>query len=150
GLAAIFRLNRRVDDAEAVHPKLIAVNERLSRDYFRDSAHRFELASLHNTLSLWYRDIGRPDRAMASFQRSLAVYEPLVRDYPGERRYAVESEGVHCNLGHFYSDLGKDREALEHYAHAEARLKAILGRDRKQALAREYLVNTLRGRLDLF
>jgi serine/threonine-protein kinase len=149
-LALIFRAEGRVDEAEAVHPRLATLNERLARDHRGEPGHRFELAAHQNMLGLWYRQIGRPDKAEAAHRRSLEVYELLAREYPDVLTYAIERDGVRCNLGHLYGDVGQDKAALDQYAGAEAGLTAILGRERRQALAREYLANTLRGRISLF
>ncbi len=149
-LARFYEGARRFAEAEMAYQKALAIREQLVRDHQEVPAYRHGLGLCFNGLGIIYKETNRPREAEAAYRKAVEIGEALVRDHPQAAEYGVSLGGAYCNLGHLLRGGDQVQAAVESYGKAERILSALAAKDPQPALAKEYLVNTYRGRASAF
>jgi serine/threonine-protein kinase len=151
-LGMFYQGTAQRERAEVSFGKALGLLERLARENPAIPRYQNELAACHNSLGILQAMAGRRERAEAAYRRALGIREELVRRHPSNASFAAELAGTYCNLGHLLSGAPgwKDRPgaALDSYGRSIQALEAALRRDRRDAVAREFLTNAYSGRAE--
>jgi tetratricopeptide (TPR) repeat protein len=134
------------EKAEAAYRDALAVREELATTFPDVRVYRQQLGTCLSNLGYALSRQGKWTDAEAQLKRALGLQEKLVADSPDVPEYPIDLAGTYLNFADLVRDRGQPQAALEWYAKAISRLEAILAKDDRVALARDYLRNTLWGR----
>jgi serine/threonine protein kinase/tetratricopeptide (TPR) repeat protein len=149
-LGALLVHLQELPEAEASFRQALGILEKLAGAFPDVPEYRGHLADSHNSLGNVLSDQGKNDEARASYRQALDSYEKLVAAFPDVPEHAVRLGGASCNLGIFTRDSGQPEAALDWFQKAIATLDAVLGKEPRLVLAREFLCNSHGGRAQAF
>jgi tetratricopeptide (TPR) repeat protein len=136
--------------AEPLFRRAMALQEKLVADYPSRPEYCQELAGSHNNLGLVLAGLKKYREAEQQYRQALALEEKLVADHPGVPLYRVHLGGSCCNLGYAFGAGGQTATSLEWFTKAIGTLTAARGQDPQLALARQFLLASLRGRVTAY
>jgi len=134
------------DEAEAEHRAALEINQKLVAAFPDIPEHRVDLAASHGGLGILLADWKKRDLAETEYGIAIDILKKLVADFPGEPKCCVRLAGNYCNLGNLLREAGRRSDALDRYDQAIATLVPVLQKESRLALARQFLINSRRGR----
>ena len=126
---------REREAAREVLKKLIAIEPNTPR-------HRKELAECHNRLGLLLGALGERDSGEREFEAAREVLKKLITDHPDVPEHQINLGGNYCNHGLLLRDAARPVDSLKWFDTAIETLAAVHTKDPRNALAKQYLVNT--------
>jgi serine/threonine-protein kinase len=132
----------RLQEAEALYRKAIALLEPITRTPPVLPEYRRELALLRIHLGTLLQDLGQPQEAAAALQEAVVLLEKLRQEVPLVLTYGMDLGSAYGRLGNLVTASGQPEAALGHYAKAIAVLEACRKQDQNQAQVRLLLCTT--------
>ncbi len=136
--------------AEAVEQfsKCLAILEKLADENPTVPAYRFDLAQSHGNLGEVFADLGKPVAAEEQYRKGLAIEKKLVDDFPTVSEFKVSLGGSYGSLGNLVRIGGDPAESLKWYGLAIDCLQPIHTKEPDDVTAKQFLLNSLRGRAE--
>ena len=132
--------------SEANFRQAITIENKLIHDFGRLPQYSRDLATSYNGLGLALEKLNRWSEAEEPLREGMAIREKLVADFPGVPGYRIDLGGSYCNLGGQFSGIGRPSESLVWFDKAIQMLKPVYEHDRRQAAAKQYLLNSYAAR----
>ncbi len=141
-LGAVLRDLGRLPEAEEQFQHALAILEKLNAEFPAVPEYRRGLELSHTKLGGLLAGMGRRSEAAAQYRKAVAIQEKLVAEFPAVPGYRVDLGGNYCDLGRLVMNGGGPGESLDWFEKAIRTLTAVYERDRRIAVARQFLRNS--------
>jgi len=150
-LASIFRFRgefffkqSQPVQAAKMYEQAIKIQKQLVEVEPDSIIYQHQLSLAHNNLGIMYNRIDQVMRAANHFRVSIKIDKKLVDQNPDVSEYSIDLAGSYCNLA---SVERKNDESLDYYNQAVAILEPLVKRKASPRLARQFLLNSYKGRM---
>jgi tetratricopeptide (TPR) repeat protein len=94
--------------------------------------------------------MGMNDKADAAFRHALDVQAKVVADFPDVPEHSIVLGAGYCNFGNLLLQRSRPQDALPSFAQAITTLDAVLARQPRLVMARQFLSNSYWGQARAF
>jgi serine/threonine protein kinase/tetratricopeptide (TPR) repeat protein len=136
---------QRLDEAETALAAGRDLSRRLAADHPGNDELEAGLGNVQNTLGLVYKQTGRRAEARVELEAARDARQRVAQRSPQVPRFQIMLGGSHCNVGQLLID-DDPAAALASYEAAVAVLQPLHEREPRDAIARQFLRNSLYGR----
>jgi tetratricopeptide (TPR) repeat protein/serine/threonine protein kinase len=142
-LGNLLRTQGKRDQAESEFRASVDVHKKLVADFPAVPKYRAALAESHGVLGLLLRISRKWDKAEPELRMAIEQHQHLVLTVPRVPSYAIGLGGAYCNLGTLHGQRRRLKDALACFDRAVATLSPLVRKGPDEALARQFLDNSL-------
>jgi tetratricopeptide (TPR) repeat protein len=145
-LGILYGNTNRLAEGEKAYLDALAVKRSLAEKHPELTFYQKSLVNTMDDLGTIYFKIGRLDESEKIHRETVPLLQRVADRYPEMLDYTVDLAGAYGNLGSVLRKRDKDTEALEWFDRSIRTLEAVIRKQAKHALAREFLSIAHEGR----
>jgi serine/threonine-protein kinase len=145
-LGIVYGNTRRFREGERAYQDALAIKRAVAEKHPELASYQQSLVNTLDDLGTLYNKSGRLEEAEKTHRQALPLLERLADRFPGVLDYAVNLGGAQGNLGTVLRKRDRDAGALAWYDRSIRKLEAVVRKQARHALAREFLSISYEGR----